>query len=476
MLSHIHLAGIPRPGIALLVFFAIFLSACSQQNRRPQQVTAPPPSIAKDEHASLLRDLQQQLAQDPNNPELYYKLGFAFAASAEKSKSPEQRQNAIDAFNKVLSLVPGNEATLTALYHIYYRDVTQGNSDALAQAQSLFTQLSATARETLNPPSLALFLQRYIAQKNSAEQRPEALLDALLNATREQPKNDKAYIQLAKMYRTMGLYPLALATLKLGEHNQAQSRELFQAVAETYEARAEASGCSYEFNQSLNNAARYYQKAMPMGADKTELHYLLAQAFVDNNRIQLALNEIDIVLALDANAENYAWAAQTYSLLGKEQQAFSLLEKARQQGLPTSDAAYHEIYMNSGYWVKAAGSFTDYLQARREISIYDAMKADIIRDETEWDFSKITRTKKLAVRNEWEGAVYAYWTKKMTRQQLAQAANNRCELTEYYFYSGYRDYRTGKTSAAKQKFQAALQQNTYRFIERPLASLFLARN
>ncbi len=82
----------------------------------------------------------------------------------------------------------------------------------------------------------------------------------------------------------------------------------------------------------------------------------------------------------------------------------------------------------------------------------------------------------MAVRNEWEGAVYAYWINKINRQQLQQAATNRCELTEYYFYSGYRDYRAGKTSAARQHFNAALQQNTYRFIERPLASLFLARN
>ncbi len=61
----------------------------------------------------------------------------------------------------------------------------------------------------------------------------------------------------------------------------------------------------------------------------------------------------------------------------------------------------------------------------------------------------------------------------MTRDQFKQAANNRCERTEYFFYSGYRDYRAGKTVAAKANFSAALQQNTYRFIERPLARHFL---
>ncbi len=469
--------------IALALLCSTLLGACSQQIKPLQEPELPAANIDTNANSSvLIRNLQQQLVQDPNNPEVHYKLGFAYTAAAEQAKdaepkkSAEQRKLAIKEFRKVLELVPGNEATLTALYNIYYDDVVKGNNPSLSQAKTIFTQLSPGAREELNPPSLALFLQRYIAQKESSNKEPNELLDALLSATREQPTSDKAYIQLAKMYRTMGLYPLALATLKQAEANQVQSRDFFQTLAETYEERAEASGCSYELNQSLYSAAGYYQKAMPLGADKAELHYQLAQMFIDNNHYQLALNEIAIVLEIAPSAENYAWAAQTYSMLGKNQQAFSLLAKAKQQGLTASDTAFHEIYMNAGDWQKAAVTFTEYLQAQREISIYDAIKADIIRDQTEWDFSKVARGKKMAVRNEWEGAVYAYWIDKINRQQLQHAATNRCELTEYYFYSGYRDYRAGKTSAAMQNFQAALQQNTYRFIERPLASQFLKRN
>ncbi len=470
--------------VASALLCCALFSACSQQSIKPLQ--EPTLQTADSEvtanSSGMIRNLQQQLTQDPNNPEVHYKLGFAYNSAAEQLKSAEpeksatQRKLAIAEFRKVLELVPGNEATLTALYNIYYDDIVKGKDQSLTQAKTIFTQLSPGAREALNPPSLALFLQRYIAQKESANKQPEELLDALLSATREQPTNDKAYIQLAKMYRTMGLYPLALATLKQAETNQVQSRDFFQTLAETYEERAEASGCSYELNKSLSSAAGYYQKAMPMGADKAELHYQLAQMFIDTNHHQLALNEIAIVLEIAPSAENYAWAAQTYSTIGKNQQAFNLLEKAKQQGLTASDTAFHEIYMNAGDWQKAAVTFTEYLQAQREISIYDAIKADIIHDQTDWDFSKIARGKKMAVRNEWEGAVYAYWINKINRQQLQQAATNRCELTEYYFYSGYRDYRAGKTSAARQHFSAALQQYTYRFIERPLASLFLARN
>lgn len=457
--------GIP----GLILISSLFVNGCSQQAVRKTDV----PAITA---STLVADLKQQLAKDPNNPELHYKLGYAFIGQAEKSKSAADRKDAIREFRKVLQLVPGNENTLIALYNIYYDDVVKGNNKSLEKARAIFSQLSNPARANLNPPSLAHFLQLYIAQKDAPEKNPDELFDALLSATREQPGSDKAYIQLAKMYRTRGYYPLAIATLKQGENNQAQSRELYQALAETYEGRAEANGCTYEHGDSLYSAATYYQKAIPLATDKPELHFQLAQMFIDNNHYPLALNEIAIVLELAPSAANFAWAAQSYSMMGHEQQALELLDKAKQQGLAASDTAYHEIYMNSGNWMQAAMSFTEYLQAQPEISIYDAIKADIIRDQTEFDFTKITRNKKITVRNEWEGAVYAYWTEKINRQQFEKAASNRCELTEYYFYSGYRDFRAGKTRAAKQLFNAALQQNTYRFIERPLASHFLERD
>lgn len=477
----------PPSCIFLLLTIFLLISGCAQ----PQKKATDKPinretSSAKNQAPSLVADLEKQLERDSNNPELHYKLGFAYAAQAETTKSATDRKSAIREFNKVLQLVPGNENTLAALYNIYYEDVVKGDNASLEKAKAIFNQLSPPMRQQMNPPSLAHFLQLYIEQKNSAEKSSteksidekstHSLLDALLTATREQPDGDKAYTQLAKMYRSQGLYPLAIATLKLAESNGVQTQDFLHTLAETYEARAEGSGCAYEHPESLYRAATYYQKAISLAAEKPDLHYQLAQAFIDNNHYQLAINEMDIVLQLSPTAENYAWAAQTWSALGNTQQAFKLLDQARQQGLAESDTAYHEIYMNAGDWMKAALSFTGYLQAQQEISVYDAIKADIIRDQTEWDFSKLTRGKKLAVRNEWEGAVYAYWTEKISRHDFEKAASNRCERTEYYFYSGYRDYRAGKTVEARQNFHAALQQHTFRFIERPLASYFLGRD
>ncbi len=454
----------------LLVAILILVSGCSQQLHTGQTETVP---IVSGSDAERIAALEAQVQQTPNNAELHYKLGLAYIVQAGVNKSQPSREQAIKHFRKVLKLVPGNVATLKLLYNIYYEDIVAGNDKAFAKASNLFNQLPADLKNDVNAPSLGVFLQRYVAQEKSGKKNLPELYSALLSAIHEQPASDKAYIQLAKMYREENFYPLALATLKLGAEQISNSQGLYEAIANTYEARAEASGCSYEKSAYIEDAIHFYQQAVPLAPENAELHYALARLYLDQNRHQLALHESGILMELEPTAENIAFSAQNYSMLGNEQKAYALLEQAATKGLPGSDSAFHEIYMNSGDWMKAALSFTDYLQAQENISVYDLIKADMIGQHADRNFSNLMQQKKLVFNSEWEAAVYAYWINKMTRDQFKQAANNRCERTEYFFYAGYRDYRDGKNIAAKANFSAVLQQNTYRFIERPLARHFL---
>lgn len=463
----------PLLGAGFLAATFLLLSSCSQQPHTGQSEQAG--AINSGTHTSSeIAALEAEVEKTPNNAELHYKLGLAYIVDAEKNKSLRSRELAIKNFRQVLKLVPGNPATLKLLYNIYYEDVVAGKENAFANASNLFNQLSAATQAEVNAPSLGVFLHRYLAQKKSGKKNLPELYRALLAAIHEQPTSDKAYIQLAKMYREENYFPLALATLKLGAEQITGSGELYEAIANTYEARAEASGCTYETPAYLSDAIYFYQQAVPLAPESAELHYALARLYLDRNLYHLALHETSILVELEPTAENIAFSAQNYSMLGIEQSAHRLLEQAKTQGLSASDSAYHEIYMNSGEWMKAALSFTDYLQAQKKISVYDAIKADIIGQQVDIDFSKLIPQKQLAFRSEWEAAVYAFWTNKMTRSRFEQTAKNSCELTEYFFYSGYRDYRAGKLAAAKQSFSAALEQNTYRFIERPLARHFLS--
>jgi len=460
-------------GGGLLIAILVLASGCSQQPHAGKTSTINHAITSGTSTSTEIIALEAEVEKTPNNAELRYNLGLAYIVHAEKNKSVRSRELAIKNFRQVLTLVPGNPATLKLLYNIYYEDIVVGNENAFAKASNIFNQLSAPVQMKVNAPSLGIFLHHYLAQKKSGKKDLPKLYSALLSAIQEQPASDKAYIQLAKMYREENYFPLALATLKLGAEQIADSGDLYEAIANTYEARAEASGCSYEQTNYIGDAIHYYQQAVPLAPESAELHYALARLYLDRNLYQLALHESSILIELEPTAENIAFSAQNYSMLGKKQTAHTLLEQARTKGLTAGDSAYHEIYMNSGEWTKAALSFTDYLQAQKKISVYDAIKADIIGQQADLDFSALIQKKQLAFNSEWEAAIYAFWTDKLTRTRFEQTAKNRCERTEYFFYSGYRDYRDGKLAAAKQQFSSALQQNTYRFIERPLARHFL---
>lgn len=476
---NIRLAPLCRLSLSLLLTALTACSSIEHSKNRTEQATAEKtaaivaPSPEAQEQLNAIGALEQLIVQDPKNPELRYKLALAHLVYAEQQKAPAQRTIAIKHLRQVLSLAPGNVATLQLLYKVYYEEIIEGNQAALVKAHNTFKQLPLEARAELNPPSLAVFLQRFIAQKKSGQNNPTELYSALLAAIHEQPHSDKAYLQLAKMYRQQGYYPLALASLKLATEKISHSQELYAAIATTYEERANSSGCSYDKTAQLKNAIQFYQKAIPLAPNKTELHSALAGMYFDNNLYQLGLHESALSIELDPSAATIANHAQHYSMLGHNQQALVYLTQAKIKGLQASDVATHEIAMNAGRWQEAAQSFTEYLQAQTELRVYDVFKADIIGAQADLDFSSLIARQKIAVHSEWEAAVYAYWTHKMNDAQFKQAARNRCERTEYFFYSGYRAYRAGDINTAKQHFSAALTQNTYRFIERPLARHFL---
>lgn len=457
------------------------------QLSKPARPQAAPTALAQtNKHAALLQASQQsanaenlrsfinKANEDPDNPEPLYNLGYLHMQSALKTKNLRERELAINYFNEVLTMVPGNQAVLQALYNIYYDDTLHNRSaDAFANAKQVFMQLPDAVHSNMNPPSLAKFAATALWQEQQHQPNRQELRGLLLQAMQESPKSDNAYIQLAKIYSEDRYFALALATLKLGTENIQNSVDLYNAIANTYSKRAEANGCNYERSGDIAQATQYYKLAVPLTPDDQNLHYNLSRNFFDQNLPQLALNEAEIGLSLAQNPESLATNAQNYSMLGFHQQAHQLLQQAIAKGYPMTDAGYHEIFMNEGDWQAAANSFDGYIKARTSFSVYDLIKSDLLAEQTHrtpWVINQ-----KISLANDWEEALFNYWTAKKSADELKKLAHTRCEKTEYYFYTGYRDYQAGQIAQAKTKFGAALNQNTYRFIERPLARYFLQK-
>jgi cytochrome c-type biogenesis protein CcmH/NrfG len=423
-----------------------------------------------------LRRLHAEVKANPDNPEPLYQLAVAYWDDAEENNSQTSRDNALVYFKKVLALAPDNQSTLQAIYNIHYKNTLSQGQPIIAQAKASYQSLSADTRRQLNPPSLALFIHHYIQQHKADKKDYPLLQQLLLDAINEQPLNDNAYIHLASLYRSQGYYPMALANLKLASEKIPDSSEIYAAIAKTYEERAESEGCTYEHLAQLNSAIEYYKHAIPLDANNAELHFRLAQLYLDKNQYQLAFHETGIMLELDPNPENLAFMAQQYSMHNNPSKAKAWLSKAQRQGLNESDASFHEIYMNSGDWPAAANAFTAYAKARKYLNAYDAIKADIISKESKRDLLSLVRSKEIHFSSDWEAAVFAFWTNKITQQQLAKQASNRCERTELFFYSGYRNLISGNDRKAKQELAAVLEEKTYRFVERPLARHFLEKH
>lgn len=413
--------------------------------------------------------------QDPSNTEPLYSLGYLHMQSGISNKNVQELQLAETYLTEVLIQFPGNHSVLQALYNIYYDNTLRNRSpDAFDKTKKIFQQMPDAARTDINPPSLAKFGATAVKQEQERQINRQALRDILLEAIHEAPQIDTSYIQLARIYREDRYFALALATLKLGAETISDSANLYEAIAETYTKRADVNGCNYEHKSDIKNASKYYQLAVPLKPDDQALHFSLSQTFFDQNLNQLGLNEAKLAQEIKASSESISLNAQNLSTLGYHQQAVAFLQQAIGQGYSQSDSGYHEIYMNKGDWKNAAAGFGSYVKSREKFSVYDLIKSDMIAQQAQiqpWPISK-----KVAVNNAWEQALFNFWGARMSADDLKKLAHTSCEKTEYYFYTGYRDLVAGNKVQANTKFTAAINQNTYRFIERPLARYFLQHN
>lgn len=467
-----------------LVATGLLLAGCSQQphsGKASQANTRSDGFAVNLEKALQLKALGERerleaLAnEDPDNPEPRYNLAHYYLSQAEENDDPASRELALQHFTRVLELAPGNMSTLAAIYRVHYQHTLDVGKPAFAKATSHYAQLDSQTRLGLHPPSLALFMHSYIAQSEQQKFDYPQLQNLLYQALAEQPQSTTAHIQLARLYRNQGYYPMAIASLKLASEQLPPSARVQGVISAYYGEYAEDQGCAYEQGDYLQRAIHHTQEAIRLEPDNGEWHFRLFNLYLDKNRPQLALNQAQILYEISPKAENLALQAQLYAVVNQSPKALQLLGEAKAKGLDNSDANEHEIYMYAGAWEQAAQAFSAYVQRQKNLSAYDAIKADILGHQTGKAPASLLGNKQPKFSSLWEKNVYQFWTDQLSRQQLAQKASNRCERTELYFYAGYRQLMQGNNQQARQDFAAVLQQDTYRFIERPLARRLLGQ-
>ncbi|HOY21584.1 MAG TPA: hypothetical protein PK002_00425 [Cellvibrio sp.] len=485
---------------SLFAFVSILLSGCTAPNNikktgtqhtdirktNDKKVTIAVPSNAHKMSSQLISSQKissnplvvtfiKKVLADPKNTEPLYGLGYLHMESGIANKNAIELELAEIYLKEVLTQFPGNQAVLRALYNVYYDNILRGRTpNAFDDAKTIFVQIPESVRGELNPPSLAKYAVTLLQQEKNRQPDRQALRDILLAAIQESPQTDNAYIQLANLYSEDRYFPLAIATLKMGTENNQSSADLYKAIADTYIKRSEVNGCNYENPSDIQNSSKYYQLAIPLQPEDQALHTALSNAFFDQNRNQIGLHEAQLAVDIKPTKESISLKAQHLSTLGHHTQAIALLQAAVEKGYSASEAGYHEIFMNQGDWKKAAEGFNAYVINRTKFSVYDLIKSDIIARQAHlqpWPIAK-----QVVVNSKWEQTLLNYWQARASADDLKKNALTRCEKTEYFFYTGYQDLQAGRSAQAHTKFKAAIVQNTYRFIERPLAAYFLQNN
>lgn len=464
-------AGTPQTDIRKMNDKKVAVAVPSNAHKMSSQLM----SSQKTNSNPLVVTLIKKALADPKNTEPLYGLGYLHMESGISNKNASELELAEVYLKEVLTQFSGNQAVLQALYNVYYDNTLRSRTpSAFENAKAIFVQIPESGRDKLNPPSLAKYAAALLQQEKNRQSDRQALREILLAAIQESPQTENAYIQLANLYSEDRYFPLAIATLKMGAENNQSSADLYKAIADTYVKRSEVNGCNYENPSDIHNSSKYYQLAIPLRPEDQALHTALSQAFFDQNRNQIGLHEAQLAVDIKPTKESISLKAQHLSTLGYNVQALTLLQAAVEKGYNLSEAGYHEIFMNQGDWKKAAEGFNTYVKSRTKFSVYDLIKSDIIAQQAQLQPWPIT--KQIATNSKWEQALLNYWQARASADDLKKAALTRCEKTEYFFYTGYQDLQAGRTAQAHTKFKAAIDQNTYRFIERPLAAYFLQKN
>lgn len=464
-----------------LSFIALsLLWSCSQQpTLRPQTGLTQVPAqirVLLDKTATLdksknYKDLIADVEKDPSNPEPIYNLGYNHMQSALKSHALDEHDLAISYLSEALTIVPGNQSVLNALYAIYYEDTLREQPMGYENALKVFNQLPESSRNQLNPPSVARYVVETLNQQKTKQRNRQALRDILLTAIKEQPRNDVSYYQLARLYAEDRYYPMAIATLRLGLEQAPKSIDLIKYTASYYEERAESTGCNYEHTSYIQSANDYYKKAVALEPENPKYHYDLARTAMDLNLAHVSRYEMQLANELKVNPAGLMTAAQFSSIMGNHKEATALLQSALKQGYETKDSGFHEIYMNQGDWQNAAKGYAAYVKNLNKYSVYDLIKSDIIAKQA--GTSPFIVNQKISLGSDWEESLFNFWNFKISDTDLKKSAKNLCEKTEYLFYSGYRDLMNNKKELAQSKFRETINQPVPRFIERPLARVFL---
>ncbi|MEN3332297.1 MAG: periplasmic protein TonB [Blastocatellia bacterium] len=161
-----------------------------------------------------IEKLQQQIAEKPNDPQLYHNLGFTYISARELDK-------AIESFRQALALKPD------------YADAWIGIGKAYEGMERIDEAIDAYKQVIqLNPDSELTFTAfRFLGTLYFNHQRYPEAVEAIKQAIAKRPDVDSMYMLLAGTYLRMGDKDSAMAQYRiLKERHSDRAEELLKQI------------------------------------------------------------------------------------------------------------------------------------------------------------------------------------------------------------------------------------------------------
>lgn len=257
-------------------------------------------ALSKGDNAAAANYAQQAVQAAPQDPKLWFLLGYCSRLAGRNDKS-------LEAFQRGLQLQPGSVEGLSGMAQTYARmgrldeakklllQVIAANpkrENDLLVAGELFMQTGDTAKglellqraENMHPSSHAELLMAVGYMKLKQPDRAKQLLD---QAKRRSPNDVDIFRAVANYYREVHDYPNAIGTLR---HAPKMTPEVMADLA-----------YSYELNGDKKEAALYYSKAADAQPRQISLQLSAANAALNAGDLDKTRQYLSRAQQIDPN-------------------------------------------------------------------------------------------------------------------------------------------------------------------------------
>ncbi|HKC69747.1 MAG TPA: tetratricopeptide repeat protein [Bacteroidia bacterium] len=321
----------------------IFIASCTNTAKEPgKSEAASKDTLSAEVNSVELKNLNEQLKADPNNPHLYYRRGKIYLGFKDFTAAIEDANRAL----KIDSLK--NDSFYILLTDAnFLPGQTREAKNALDRC---IKNIPTSTQAYLKLAEMYFFVKKY-----------QESISNINNALKIDPTNALGYFLKGMCYKESGDTALAVSSMQTAVEQDDKYYDAFVELGTILAAK------------KSNLCIEYYNSALRVNPKSTEVIYLVGKYYQDTKRIPQAVDAYNKLLSIDKKNKYalYNLGAINYTYLNDKEKAKGYFTQAID-----ADPEYAEAYLARGICFEDSKNFTeaeaDYKAAVQNKTNYDA--------------------------------------------------------------------------------------------------------